>query len=368
MTNNYFKSNKFPIFMPDATYGIVNSISFDDLRNTGTKAIVTNTLHLYLNFLTSGFENLSFEAISQISSKSFQKFTGWNGGVITDSGGFQAYSFIKKNLGKIHDDYLEFYSPKNKSKHFLTPEKSIEIQLCLRSNVIIVLDDPIDPDSDPQRIKLSVKRTIEWAKRCKDYFKIRLPQIQSFEPEYSPLIFCVIQGGSDFKMREYCFKALEEIDFDGYGFGGWPMDKNGKFYDELIRFNSELVRKHSKNISIHKFNYAMGVGTPDDIVKCLEWGYDLFDCVLPTRNARHGLLYIDKGRGEIGGENFDYIRINSQRYLNDNRPISPNSKINELRNTSFEYLRYLFKIKDSNALRIATLQNLEFYNSFFENK
>ncbi len=361
--DNYFNQKSSPIFMPDATYGIVNSISWDDLANVDTRAIVTNTLHLYLNLLGNGNDDLDFESISKLPPIYLHKLTSWNGGIITDSGGFQAYSFIKMGLGKIKEDYLEFHSPKNKSKHRLTPEKSIEIQLALRSDVIIVLDDPIEPDSEHSRIKLSVERTIRWAKICKQYFLKRKAEIQQIDPNYNPLIFAVIQGGADLKLREFCFSNLYELEFDGFGFGGWPMDKNGKFYDSLIKFNASLV--NSINDKKHHYNYAMGVGTPDDIVKCLTWGYDLFDCVLPTRNARHGYLYVPKGYGEIAGENFDRIQITSSRYKDDERMISPNSKIDELRNTSFKYLRYLFKIKDSNALRIATIQNMDFYNSFF---
>lgn len=345
--------------MPDATYGIVNSISWDDLKSLGTEAIVTNTLHLYLNYLDG--VNLEKLKDDQFVKPAFSDFTGWKGGVLTDSGGFQAYSFIKMGLGKMKDDHLEFLSPKTKKKYFLTPELSVEIQLKLRSNAIVVLDDPLDPGTEKSRIVKSVHRTIEWAKICKSVFETRVKEIQDTEPEYDPLIFCVIQGGGDFELRKRCFEQLAEIGFDGYGFGGWPTDVNGKFLDELIEFNSNLVL----SLPEKKFNYAMGVGNPDDIVKCLKWGYNLFDCVLPTRNARHGHIYVAKGEGEKSGENYDILRINSQRYESDNSPINSNSKIPELRNTSKKYLRYLYKIKDSNAFRISTLQNMEFYNSFF---
>lgn len=363
MNTNYFKQNRKPIFMPDATYGIVNSLSWNDLEHLNTEAIVTNTLHLYLNYLTNGTKNYDSNDISRITDKSFRSFSNWKGGIITDSGGFQAYSFIKKGLGKINDDCLEFVSPKNRSRHTLTPEKSVEIQLALKSDVIIVLDDPIEPDSSKERIYESLHRTIKWAKICKNYFIKRLKEIQEIDKTYNPLIFSVIQGGRDFEMRQRCFDELSSIGFDGYGFGGWPLSANGKFFDELVEFNAGLVSKNIKESGLHKFNYAMGVGTPEDIEKCLNWGYDLFDCVLPTRNARHGYLYTKKGFAEEAGINYDVIRINSTKYENDDRVLDESSMIPELTYTSLKYLRYLFKIKDSNALRIASLNNMYFYNS-----
>lgn len=260
MLQNYFRVNKSPIFMPDATYGIVNSISMDDLKKCGTKALVTNTLHLYLNFLTDGFENPSAENLSEYSSKSFKQLTNWEGGVITDSGGFQAYSFIKRNLGKMHDDYLEFLSPKNKSKHYLTPEKSIEIQLCLRSDVIIVLDDPIDPDSELFRINESVNRTIAWAKRCKEYYSIRMSQINEIDNEYNPMIFCVIQGGANLQKRKECFDALLTIGIeDIYIAGGVASNSRiREIMDEKAKFHG--LTYHSPIKELCTDNAAMIAG------------------------------------------------------------------------------------------------------------
>ncbi len=342
---NPFRSLNKITFMPDATYGTVNSLSYSDLSRVGTEFLVTNTLHMYLNFV---FEN----------DLPFKKLTNFNGGVLTDSGGFQAYSFVKKGLGKVTEEYIDFLSPKDKSKHRLTPEKSIDIQLKLRSDAIVVLDDPIDPDESESRILSSVERTIRWAKQCKLHFENELSKIQLSGENYDPLIFCVIQGGGNFALREKCFIELYQIGFDGYGFGGWPL-KDGVFFDDLIKFNADLVNSiKDKKV----FNYAMGVGTPDDIVKCMGWGYDLFDCVLPTRNARHGLLYTAKGMGEKGGEHFDVLRITSARYKDDTTVVSSESNVEDVSSTTKMYLRYMFKQKETTAFRISTLNNLEFYN------
>lgn len=340
--------------MPDATYGIVNSASWRDISNTGTKAIVTNTLHLYMN---AGDEYI-------LSQGGFKKFTGWNGGVITDSGGFQAYSLVKRGLGKMYDDKIEFINPRNGNKYTLTPEKSVDIQLNLRTDVVIALDDCIHPDSDKERTEKSVEKTTRWAKICKEHFQKRLAEIQITEPDYDPMLFCVIQGGSDFELRKKSFTELADLGFDGFGFGGWPADTEGTFLDDLIKYNSELVlslKDNPKYKDKHVFNYAMGVGYPEDIKKCIEWGYDLFDCVIPTRNARHGLLYsIENGK-------VIEVKIGNEKYTNDNTPVKEDSEVEELRTTTKAYLKYLFKIKDPNALRIATLNNLEVYNLIVSN-
>lgn len=347
--SNFFRDQKEILFMPDATYGIVNSISWNDLENVGTKAIVTNTLHLYMN---AGDEYI-------LSQGGFKKFSGWSGGVITDSGGFQAYSLVKRGLGKMYEDKIEFINPRNGNKYILTPEKSIDIQLNLRTDVVIVLDDCIHPDFNRERTEKSVEKTTRWAWICKEHFLKKLEEIKKDEPEYDPMIFCVIQGGSDLELRRKSFEELSEIGFDGFGFGGWPADTEGKFLGELIKFNSKLVLSLKDNIKYkdtHIFNYAMGVGYPLDIKKCISWGYDLFDCVVPTRNARHGLLYTIEN-GEV-----KEIKIGNEKYSTDNTLISSDSNISELKTTTRAYLKYLFKIKDPNALRIATLNNLEVYN------
>ncbi|MEI6887124.1 MAG: tRNA guanosine(34) transglycosylase Tgt [bacterium] len=347
---NFFKDNKQVLFMPDATYGIVNSASWNDISSVGTKAIVTNTLHLYMN---AGDEYI-------LSLGGFKKFTNWSGGVITDSGGFQAYSLVNRGLGKMFDDKIEFINPRNGNKYELTPEKSIDIQLNLRSDVIIVLDDCIHPDSNPQRTEKSVEKTTRWARICKVHFQKRIEELKISDPEYDPMIFCVIQGGKDFKLRKKSFDELADIGFDGFGFGGWPTDTKGIFLDDLIKFNSDLVlslQDNPKYKNKHIFNYAMGVGYPEDIQKCIKWGYNLFDCVIPTRNARHGLLYTLNENMEV-----QEIKIGNEKYNLDQTPIKIDSKTEELRSTTRAYLKYLFKIKDPNALRIATMNNLEMYN------
>jgi len=340
---NYFRQKLTkPIFMPDATYGIVNSVSYSDLKKVGTEAIVTNTLHVSMNADDKHVNDLG----------GFKSFTGWDGGVITDSGGFQAYSLVKRGLGKMFDDRVEFINPRNGSKHILTPKSSIDIQLNLRTDVVIVLDDCLHPSSSRERVEQSVEKTTIWAKECKEYFTKRFKEIQDKDPEYDPLIFCVIQGGQELDLRERSFNELNEIGFDGYGFGGWPTSDDNIFLDEIVEFNAKLANKTGK------YNYAMGIGYPKDIIKCIKWGYNLFDCVVPTRNARHGLLYsINKETKEV-----EELKITRSEYRDDKTPLNEDSEIEELRNTTRAYLNYLFRIKDTNSLRIATLLNLESYN------
>lgn len=344
-----------PNFLPDATYGSINSVSFLDAIESGVEGIVTTTLHLETY--------LGSEYIKKYGG--LHKFFNWNKPILTDSGGFQVFSLINASQNKenkITDDGAVFKNPINGSVINLTPEKSQEIQFNLDSDIRIVLDEPNYPDVDKKKLEESVQRTTYWAKRSKEKF-LELHKLT--EDDFNnktiqrPLLFAVVQGGGSKELREKSFTELHDIGFDGYCWGGWPVDKNGNLDEQTAKLIPELVGPD-------KISYAMGVGTPDDIAKCIKYGWQLFDCVLPTRNARHGYLYSEKSLGDADFEHYSVIHIKNEQYKFDETPVWKNAGIELLENTKKSYLRHLIRIKESSGMRIATINNLLFYSKFIK--
>jgi len=271
-----------------------------------------------------------------------REFMNWSGPLLSDSGGYQVFSLIhkNKNLGKITDDKVIFRSPVDGSKHELTPEKSIQIQFDLGVDMMVCLDD-CPPNDAPESVMLgAVRRTVSWAKRCRTEFE---KQIKKRKPKKRPLLFGVIQGGTNLELRRECAKDLFAIGFDGYGFGARHVDGGGKFLSQPLSFTADLIPSG-------KLRFGLGIGAPEDIVRAVKMGWDMFDCVIPTREARHGKLYGSK-----------IININNARFKKDFSPINAKSKLPELRQYTKSYLHHLFKTGEPLALRLATLNNLEFY-------
>ncbi len=333
MINNF--NSLFPIYLPDATLGVVRSLDSQDLQNCGIKGIVVNTFHLMSK---PGIKILN-------KAGGIKKLMNFRGVVISDSGGFQLLSLIYKNprLGRVENKGVALYSGlKKQRKTYFTPEKSIQIQAAINPDIMICLDDCPKVCALRQENEISVIRTIEWAKRSKSQFsKLKL---QSFK------LFAVVQGGNYPDLRKKCALELIKIGFDGYCFGGWPM-RNGRLNHKILKYTASLLPDN-------KPKYALGVGKPEDIKACFKMGYTIFDCVLPTRDARHQRLYLKKG----------YLYINKQKYALDFRPISQNCKCHTCRNYSRAYLHHLFKIKDPSAWRLATIHNLWIYSSIFKNR
>jgi queuine tRNA-ribosyltransferase len=282
------------------------------------------------------------------------KFVNWPLPILTDSGGFQVFSLIHgaKNLkGKVTDDGAFFNNPVTGERLELTPENAIDIQFNLGSDIMVVLDD-CRHYQDNKELKKSVYRTIEWAKRCKKRFEeiINVPDYKYIHRDNlrsqvkRPLLFCVVQGGIDYDLRQYCVDELTKIGFDGYGFGGWAINEKEYFPYDLLKFVAERLPED-------KPRYAMGIGNPDNMKLCIDFGYDLFDCVIPSRNGRHGLAYTTNGD----------IRIQNAKYKTDKDFLD--DKLESLASKySKEYLYHLFKIGDSLGGEILTLQNLAFFN------
>jgi queuine tRNA-ribosyltransferase len=357
-------SIKTPFFMPDATRGFIKLLDKSDLKKAGVGPMVVNTYHLYLR---PGLKIIK-------KAGGIHKFMNWDGPLLSDSGGFQVFSLIHKKpgMGKILDDKVIFTSPIDGSKHELTPEKSIQIQFALGTDMMVCLDDCPPNTFNQEQMKASVARTITWAKRCKKEFQKRIKNKESKIKNYQrPLLFAVIQGGTDLALRKYCAEELIKIGFDGYGFGAMPVDADGNFLEEVLKYTADLIPKNA-------LRFALGVGSPTDIIKCASYGWDMFDCVIPTREGRHGKLFNyqlsiinyqlnSKSKTKLQSRiknqesRVESFNILNARFANDLNPINSNSKILELKNYSRAFLHHLFKANDPLGQRLASLNNLEFY-------
>lgn len=336
-----------PSFFPDATYGFIRSIDFDDLEKCNISGIVMNTLHLS----------------RKIGTNTIKKFNGINNfskykvPILTDSGGFQVFSLIRENskYGEIRKNEIIFRPELNNStKYIYTPQKCIQNQFALKSDIIMCLDYCTHPNDSYEIQKESVETTIRWAKICKNEYKIQMKNY-GYNEENRPLIFAIIQGGNYKELRKYCAEKLIDIGFDGFGFGGWPIDNNGDLVSDILKYTAELMPDQS-------VKYAMGVGKPEEIVECYKYGYDLFDCVIPTREARHQKLYIFTDEVVDDNNFYSYIYILDDKYSIDKTPISNKCDCYTCKNYSKAYLHHLFKVGEPLAYRLASIHNLNFYS------
>lgn len=333
---NSFLGLKLPIFMPDATLGTVRTLTTDQIESTGTEMLVVNTFHLYLSH--------GPEKMAELGG--IKKLMNWKGKVLSDSGGFQVYSLIhtKKKMGKITQYGAYFRSPTDGKKTLLTPELSIDMQVALDSDVFIALDDCRFSEISKKEAETSVKYTTTWAKRAKEHLLKKYPEVAEKKK-----IFAVVQGGKYKNLRKKSASELQEIGFDGYCFGGWPVDGEGNLVEEILGYTAELLPDG-------KPKYAMGIGLPSDIESCVALGYNIFDCVLPTRNARHGLFFTRDGR----------IRITKQEYKMDLSPVDNECDCMTCQNYSRAYLHHLFKAQEATGKTLATIHNLRFYSDLMK--
>ncbi len=331
-----FLDIKLPLFMPDATLGTVRTLTSEQVRQLGVEMLVVNTFHLYTT--------LGIEGMKKVGG--IKKFMNWNGRVLSDSGGFQVYSLIhkKQNMGKITPYGAYFKSPVNGEKQLLTPENSIDMQVAIGSDVLVALDDCRCSDVERKKAEESVALTSEWAKRAKARFEA-LPASQ----KRGKKLFAVVQGGNFEDLRKKSAENLIALGFDGYCFGGWPISPEGKLTTDILGYVASLLPDD-------KPKYAMGIGTPDDIRACVKLGYNMFDCVIPTRNARHGLLYLDGTS----------IRINESKYRYDLEPIEEGCDCETCKNYSRAYLFHLFRTKEQTGRMLATIHNLRYYERLVE--
>lgn len=358
MRRQFFKSKSgeipLPVFFPDATRAVIRTLDSCDIEETKTPGVLVNTYHL--------IHDLGAEVIE--AHGGVRGFMNWKGGVISDSGGFQMMSLVHKNpgLSKVTDEGITFRLSQKRTVK-LTPEESVRFQMSLRPDMVVVLDDFTRPGASYDEAKISIERTVAWAKRSKTEFE-KICKEKNLNEENRPYILGIIQGDSHLDLRRECARALREIGFDGFGFGGWPMDTDGKF-------NFEVARVLAEETPTDYFLYGLGVGTPADIVGCVKLGFNIFDCVLPTRDARHGRLYVftapDIEQIDVERENFyEFFNPKKEKYLKDKEAVSKACDCLLCKNYSRGYLAHLFKIGDSAAFRLATIHNLRFYSLLME--
>lgn len=337
----------FPAFLPDATLGVVRSVDSTDLLNCGVPALVMNTYHLMQHPGSSTVQALG----------GLHEMCAWSRPILTDSGGFQAYSLIRENTryGRLTDNGIVIQPDGQNRKFKLTPEKCIQLQVAYGADMLMCLDDCTHIDDSPEIQAASVRRTIDWARRCKTEFE-RLMREKRLDASQRPLLFAVIQGGGSLELRRECVEALLEIGFDGYGFGGWPLDADGHLLTDLLSYTRELL---PVDFPMH----ALGVGHPLYVARCQRIGYATFDSALPTRDARRGRLYrFTEERPDLNdsGDWFSFVYIHDAKHIKAREPLDDGCDCLTCRHYSRGYLHHLFKSNDAAFLRLATLHNLRF--------
>lgn len=346
-----------PVFFPDATRGVIRTLDSEDIYNAQTPGLIVNTFHL--------LSEPGMEVLSKIGG--IKKFMNWDRWIISDSGGFQMFSLIHKNkVGSISKNGVSFHIDTNGGrKNFkITPEKCIQIQFDINSDIMIVLDYFTPFNADEAEIRKSVDVTIKWAQRCKIEFEKQCKQ-RGLNENSRPLLFGVVQGAHSYAERERCAKELKKIGFDGYGLGGWVFEETGKTLDLKII-------EHIAKCLPGEILYGLGVGTPQDIINCIKLGYTIFDCVLPTRDARHKRLYVFKKNPDEIKNIFEekdwsgFLYMGKERYSTDQGPISEYCDCYACKNYTRAYINHLLKIQDGLGWRLATIHNLRMYSKTIE--
>ena len=324
-----------PMFMPVGTQATVKTLTPEELYDMGAQVILSNTYHL---FLRPG-EDLVHEA------GGIHRFMNWKNAVLTDSGGFQVFSLGK--MRKITEDGVTFRSHIDGSKKFLSPEVSMDIQMALDSDIAMAFDECVENPAQHDYSKASCERTTRWLKRCKDEMARLKHEGISVNPDQ--LLFGINQGCTFADLRVEHMKQIADLDLDGYAIGGLAVGEPTEVMYEMISAVEPYMPKD-------KIRYLMGVGTPGNIIEAVSRGVDLFDCVMPSRNARHGHL------NTWGG----IINIKNAKYERDERPIDPACGCPACRNYSRAYIRHLFKAEELLGMRLAVMHNLWFYNHLME--
>lgn len=316
-----------PAFMPVGTYGAVKSVTPEELKNLGAQIILGNTFHLMLK---PGPEIIAAHG-------GLHKFNHWDGLILTDSGGFQVFSLAK--LRKLTEEGVRFRSPVDGKEIFLNPEISMQMQKALGSDIVMVFDECTPYPATEEVTRVSMELSLRWAKRSK------------VAHEGNPsLLFGIIQGGVYEHLRDISLQGLEDIGFDGYAVGGLSV---GEPKEDMWRILTHLEPKLPKD----KPHYLMGVGTPEDLIMGVQRGIDMFDCVMPTRNARNGHLFTSQG----------IVRIRNSKYRNDLTPLDVSCDCYTCRNYSRSYLHHLDWCNEILGARLNTLHNLYFYQKLMAN-
>jgi len=310
-----------PAFFPVGTQGTVKSLTPEELVEVGVEGILGNTYHLYLK--------PGHKTIARLGG--LHRFIHWERPILTDSGGYQIFSLAK--LRKITEEGVTFQSHIDGSEHLLTPEKVVEIQRALGSDIAMVLDECVPYPSSHEYVKTSSKLTTRWAERC-----------LNAKGDSDPALFGIVQGGVYRDLREESAKDLTQLDFDGFAIGGLSVGEPKSIMQDVLEWTLPVLPDS-------KPRYLMGVGTPEDILHAVMHGVDLFDCVLPTRNARNGTLFTSTGK----------VSIKQAQYAEDPRPIDETCGCYACRYYSRAYLRHLYLANEILSSRLNTIHNIYYY-------
>jgi queuine tRNA-ribosyltransferase len=315
-----------PIFMPVGTQGTVKAMSPEDLVRMNAQIILGNTYHLYLR---PGHQRV--ERLGEL-----HKFMNWKGPILTDSGGFQVFSLA--DLNKIDDDGVTFQSHIDGSSHRFTPELSMEIQRALGSDIVMAFDQCPPYPATPEQVRAAMARTVAWAKRG---LAVPLKEHQ--------MRFGIVQGGLYEELRVESARDITSMPYDGFAIGGLSIGESPELMQKMARFTAPLL-------PVDRPRYLMGVGRPEDLVEGVRAGIDMFDCVMPTRNARNGTLFTSLGK----------VNIKNARYADDPAPLDPNCPCETCTNYSRAYLRHLYVAGEALSARLNTVHNLTYYLRLME--
>jgi queuine tRNA-ribosyltransferase len=358
-----------PVFMPVGTAGTVKGVTQAQLEELGVQILLANTYHLYLR--------PGHEIVREVGG--LHRFMGWPRAILTDSGGFQVMSL--KSLGRVTEDGVWFKSHLDGSAHFLSPERAIEVQLALGADIIMTLDECVEYPSSHEAIHRAVKLTARWAGRAKRYYEEQgtedwglgtggKPSAISSQPSASetqaseqsaianhqspipapslqppaPALFGIVQGGVDRDLRRESAEGLLELDFEGYALGGLSVGEPKAEMYEVAEYTAKLLPRNRPR-------YLMGVGTPEDLVECVARGIDMFDCVMPTRNARNGCVFTSQGK----------VIIKNTKYARDESPLDPACECPVCGRYSRSYIRHLLVAGEMLGAILTTQHNLHFY-------
>jgi queuine tRNA-ribosyltransferase len=310
-----------PVFMPVGTYGAVKGVSPRELGEVGAKIVLGNTFHLWLR---PGLDVIGAHG-------GLHRFMGWSGPILTDSGGFQVFSLAE--FSKITEEGVHFQSPVNGDRLFLTPEESMRIQRVLDSDIVMVFDECTPYPADETRAADSMRLSLRWAERCR----------RAHEGNPNAL-FGIVQGGMYESLRDESLAGLLQIGFDGYALGGLSV---GEPKEDMLR----ILRHSAPRLPAERPRYMMGVGTPTDIVNAVRAGIDMFDCVLPTRNARNGWVYTGEG----------ILKLRNARFATDLRPLEESCGCYTCSHFTRAYLHHLQRMNEMLGARLNTLHNLHYY-------
>jgi len=316
-----------PVFMPVGTVGSVKAVTFEQVWATGARLILGNTYHLYLR---PGHELIGRQG-------GLHRFQGWDGVLLTDSAGFQVFSL--NELNRITEDGVEFRSHLDGSRHFFSPELSMEVQLALGADIVMAFDQCAAYGADPKEVAAAVDRTTRWLKRCREVFGGR-----DFRDGWERVLFGIMQGGVDETLRRRSAAEILESDLPGYAIGGLSVGEPTAAMREMTELAAGLL-------PVDRPRYLMGVGFPDDILASVAAGVDMFDCVLPTRMARTGTVLTRDGR----------LVIKNREFAEDSRPIDDECGCPVCARHSRSYIRHLFQAREILASTLATIHNLHFY-------